>query len=120
MRLNKFKCKVLQLGQTQLQSEKTTHLDLKKTAKKDLGNLVNKKLESSVQSVLAAQKDNSILGQKEMWPAGTGRTSSPSLCPSEAPSGVLHPGLKPLKVQEGYRAVVASTQESRRMIRGVE
>jgi len=79
MKFNKGKCRVLHLGRNNAMHQYRLRADLleSSSAERDL----------SQQCALVAKKANGILGCIK------GGSPSPLHCPSEAPSGVLHPVL---------------------------
>jgi len=78
------------------------------SAEKDLGVLMNEKLDMS--QIVLLQSGRPGLLQKRGGQQGEGSDCLPLLCPHEAPSGVLHPGLGP-SVQEGGGAVGEGPEE---------
>ena len=93
---DKSKCRLLNLERNNAMHQYRLATDLLESisAEKDLGVLVDGKLAMNQQCALVIRKANGILGCiRRVWPAGQGRFSSPVLCPSEAPSGVLCPVL---------------------------
>ena len=79
--------------------------------------LVDEKFKMKQQYALAAQKSNySGLHHSQQRKEGD---CSPLLCPHEAPSEVLHPGLG-LPAQERHRAPGAGPEEATKMSGGLE
>jgi len=97
MNFNKGKCRVLHLGRNNPMHQYRLGADLLESSsvKRDLGVLVGDKLTMGQQSALVARKANGILRSIKKSVASRLRDVHlpPLLCPSEAPSGVLHPVL---------------------------
>jgi len=93
MKFNKDKCRVLHLRRNNPMHQYRLGADLleSSSAERDLGGLVDDRLTMSQQHVVVAKKANGILGCiKKCGQQVEGGSPAPLLCPSEAPSGVLH------------------------------
>jgi len=88
MKFNKGNCRVLLLGRNNPMHQHRLGADLLESgsAERDLGVLVDDRSTMSQQCALAAKKASGIQ-QVE------GGSPPPLVCPSDAPSGVLHPVL---------------------------
>ena len=95
MRFNKGKCRVLHLGRNNPMHQYRLGADLleSSSAETDMSVLVDDRLTMSQQCALAPKQADGILGCTKKTMTSTSREVPPLLllCPSEAPSGVLHP-----------------------------
>jgi len=97
MRFNKGKCRVLHLDRNNPMHQYRLGADLLQSSsvERDLGVLVDEKLTMNppvCTSCQEGQRDPGLL-QEDCGRQVEGGSPSPLLCPSEAPSGVLHPVL---------------------------
>ena len=88
-------------------------------AEKDLEVLVDEKVNVSQQCALAAREANGILGSIGSRVASRDREVIVPLCSCEAPSAVLHPGLRPSE-QERQGAVGEGPEEGHKDIRRLQ
>ena len=80
IKFNKSNCKVLHLGQGYLKCRYSLGRQQLESSpeEKDLEVSIGERFSMSQQCALATQKASSILGSREVWPAGQGRRFCPS------------------------------------------